>query len=133
MSDREAASASDPLSSEAVWQKVGKIAVSYPLLECDKCAIALAQWLQARSIESTILRLRTRRKTEIFITSQRHGVEESITENGTHYGVEVQGKVFDNLGSDGLLRDDWVKDFDCISGRFLIEEISLADLLKLGI
>lgn len=118
-------------TDEAIWQKVGEIAVSYPLLECDKCAIALAQWLDARGIEGKILRLKTRRKTEIFITSKRCGAEESITENGTHYGVEVQGRVFDNLGSEGLLRADWVADFDCISGRFIIEEIALIDLLKM--
>lgn len=117
---------------EEIWQKVGKIAVSYPLLECDKCAIALALWLQARGIEETILRLRTHRKTETFITSKRYGTNESITENGTHYGVEVWGKVFDNLGKDGLLRTDWLADFECISGRFAIEEITLSDLLDMG-
>ena len=68
----------------------------------------------------------------MFITSQRYGVEESITENGIHYGIEVQGRVFDNLGSEGLLRDDWVADFNCISGRFEIEEITLSDLLSRG-
>ena len=119
-------------TDEDIWQQVGKIAVSYPLLECDKCVIALAQWLQARGIESKILCLRTRRKVEVFITSQRYGIEESITENGNHYGIEVRGRVFDNLGSEGLLRDDWVADFDCISGRFVVEEITLADLLRVG-
>jgi hypothetical protein len=112
-----------------LWERMGKIAVSYPLLECDKCAIALVQWLQAKGVESTILRLRTRRRTEIFITSKRHGSEEAITENGTHYGVEVQGRVFDNLGQEGLLRQEWIEDFDCISGQFTVEVVSLTDLI----
>ncbi len=132
MSDREEETEDNRPSVEEIWQKVGEIAVSYPLLECDKCAIALAQWLQSRGIEATILRLRTHRKTAVFITSQRYGVEESITENGTHYGVEVQGRVFDNLGSEGLSRSDWVADFNCISGRFEIEEITLTNLLDRG-
>ncbi|MEL7039523.1 MAG: papain fold toxin domain-containing protein, partial [Cyanobacteria bacterium J06592_8] len=53
------------------------------------------------------------------------------TENGTHYGVEILGQVFDNLGDEGLSRDDWINDFECISGRFVIEEISLLDLLSM--
>ena len=112
-----------------LWKKIGEIAISYPLLECDKCAIALIQWLQSRGINGKILRLRTRRRSETFITSKRYGVQESITENGTHYGVEVQGWVFDNLGSVGLPRDIWLKDFECISGSFIIQEVTLSDLL----
>ncbi len=122
---------SDRPSDEEIWQKVGQIAVAYPLLECDKCAIALAQWLKAKGITVKILRLKTRRRTEIFITSQRHGADESITENGKHYGVEVNGRVFDNLGANGLERTDWIEDFDCISGRFVIEEIDLSELLEM--
>ncbi len=47
----------------------------------------------------------------------------AITENGTHYGVEVYGLVFDNLSSDGLPRDEWIKDFNCRSGKFVIDEL----------
>lgn len=121
----------DRATDEEIWKKAKKIADSYPILECDKCAIALFQWAEARGITGVLLRLRTRRRTEVFITSQRYGAEESITENGTHYGVEIRGRVFDNLGGEGLTRNDWLADFDCISGRFVIEEISLSDLLYL--
>ncbi|MEM6521063.1 MAG: papain fold toxin domain-containing protein [Cyanobacteria bacterium P01_C01_bin.70] len=132
MSDRDGVPEADRPTDEEIWRKVGQIAIAYHLLECDKCAIALAQWLRARGLEGTILRLRTRRRTEVFITSKRYGNEESITENGTHYRVEVRGRVFDSLGREGLTRADWLDDFQCISGRFLLEEITLSDLLTMG-
>jgi len=50
-------------------------------------------------------------------------VNHAITENGTHYGVEVYGLVFDNLSLDGLPRDEWIKDFNCPSGKFVIDEL----------
>ncbi|MEG4801264.1 papain fold toxin domain-containing protein [Microcoleus sp. ARI1-B5] len=40
---------------------------------------------------------------------------ESITLNGQHYGVEVQGLVFDNLSVTGITREDWLNDFQSIS------------------
>ncbi len=116
---------------EEIWQRIGKVTGAYPLLECDKCAIALMRWLRRWEVEGVILRLRTRRRSETFITSDRHGRDESITENGTHYGVEVMGKVFDNISAEGLSREAWLADFSCISGRFIVEEISLSSLLFL--
>ena len=93
-------------NQEEVWQEISQIVVTYPLLECDKCAIAVMKYLQTRDIAGKILRLRTKRRRDLFIISDRHNLEESITENGTHYGVEVFGKVFDNLSSEGLRRMD---------------------------
>lgn len=54
------------------------------------------------------MRLRTKRRSEVFITSCRVDGNESITENGTHYGVGVMGKVFNNLSDEGLLYDEWI-------------------------
>lgn len=50
-------------------------------------------------------------------------MNESITTNGQHYGVEVRGQVFDNLSEQGLSREDWLKDFWCHSGEFVITEL----------
>ena len=122
----------EELSKEEVWRRIGQITITYPLLECDKCAIAVMRWLARWNVAGKILRLRTRRRSEIFITSHRHGQQESITENGTHYGVEVMGLVCDNLSAIGLPREDWIQDFQCLSGQFLVEEVSLSWLLDMG-
>ncbi|MFN6515652.1 MAG: papain fold toxin domain-containing protein [Nostoc sp. CreGUA01] len=46
-----------------------------------------------------------------------------MTENGTHYGIEVLGRVFDNLSAEGMTREDWLRDFHCPSEQFIIEEL----------
>jgi hypothetical protein len=107
-----------------ILQEVGQISSRFPLLECYKCAISIMQWLSENEIEGKILRLKTKRRSEVFITSDRHVLDESITENGTHYGVEVLGKVFDNLSADGLSRADWLKSFHCLSEGFIVDELN---------
>jgi hypothetical protein len=111
------------LSEAEIFKEIGRIAFAFPLLECDKCAIAIMQWLSENRIEGKILRLKTKRRSEVFITSDRYGPEESITENGIHYGVEVFGKVFDNLSANGLSRATWLKSFHCRSEQFIVEEL----------
>jgi hypothetical protein len=108
---------------EETWQGISEIVVNYPILECQDCALAVIEWLRDNGVRGKLLCLRTTIPDEIFIISQRHGFHESITENGKHYGIEVFGKVFDNLSANGLYRGDWVADFDCASGQLLIEEI----------
>jgi hypothetical protein len=115
---------------EEVWRRVGQVTIAYPLLECDKCAIAVMRWLALWEVEGKVLRLRTKRRSEVFITSNRYGGAESITENGTHYGVEVLGRVFDNLSGEGMTREEWVQDFRCLSGRFVLDEVPLSVLLN---
>ncbi|MHC5828930.1 MAG: papain fold toxin domain-containing protein, partial [Nostoc sp.] len=99
------------LSQEEVYYAISVIVVKFPLLECDKCAKAIMQWLAKNGIEGRIIQLRTKRRNEVFITSDRWNPNESITENGTHYGVEVLGRVFDNLSAEGMTREDWLRDF----------------------
>lgn len=46
--------------------------------------------------------------------------------NGIHYGVEVKERIFDNLSSEGSTREDWLNDFQCPSGEFLIDYLDEA-------
>lgn len=70
-----------------------------------------------------MIKIQTSTKKEQYILSQRLeslGIMESITDNGIHYGVEVLGRVFDNLSSEGMIVEEWLADFDCPSHRFII-------------
>jgi Papain fold toxin 2 len=109
-------------SVQEIHRLVGQIVVMFRLLECAQCAITVTNWLEQEKIPYQILQLKTKRRSDMFILSSRLSSGESITENGLHYGVEVLGKVFDNLSSMGLSRDEWVRDFRCRSGSFIIEE-----------
>lgn len=97
------------LSDEEIYQEVGKIVAKFNLYKCDECANAVMQWLQENGIEGKIIFIRTTKRKEYYILSKRlecRGINESITLNSKHYGVEVRGRVFDNLSTDGLTRQD---------------------------
>jgi hypothetical protein len=109
-----------------LYEKIGKLVVRFPLLHCEECASTLKRWLKQRGIPGKIWRLSTRYDYEDFILSDRleqQGCPETITENGVHYGVEVLGKIFDNLSEQGLSIDDWINDFTSLSDEFDVEVI----------
>jgi hypothetical protein len=114
------------LSDEEVYLEIGKIVVRYKILECGECSRAVLEWLRENRLKGTLLKLRTKFRDEDFILSERmirRGVNESITANGIHYGVEIKGQVFDNLSPMGLSREEWINDFTCPSDQFMIEEL----------
>jgi Papain fold toxin 2 len=83
------------------------------------------KWLRQNQIKGTLLRLKTRYRERYILSLrlERLGIGESITSNGVHYGVEVRGKVFDNLSNEGLTREDWIHDFSSRNDQFLVEEL----------
>ena len=110
-------------SKEEIYQEIGKIISKFNNLECDLCAREIQKFLNLNQIKNKILKLKTKRANDFFIISNRFSVNESITYNGIHYGVEVQGLVFDNLSTQGMTRKQWEKDFSCRSGSFIIDEL----------
>jgi hypothetical protein len=114
------------LPSEEIYREVGKIVSEFGLFECAECASAVLEWLDQQEVERTLLKLKTRYDFEDYILSNRleaRGITAPITENGIHYGVKVRGKVFDNLSADGMELEAWLQDFQCPSGRFVVEEM----------
>ena len=112
------------MDKQFVFKKIQRITSTYPVMECDRCAVEISTWLKENNIPHKILRLKTKRRSDSFIVSSRYGMNDAITENGTHYGVEVYNLVFDNLSSDGLTKDQWINDFKCRSGKFVIDELN---------
>jgi predicted ATP-grasp superfamily ATP-dependent carboligase len=113
------------LSDDDIYQEVGKIVANFRILECYECAQAVMQWLAENNIERKVVIIKNKKRKEYFILSTRleqRGISDSITENGKHYGVEVRGRIFDNLSNNGLTREDWLNDFHCPSEQFIIED-----------
>ncbi|NEP20201.1 MAG: hypothetical protein F6J97_25510 [Leptolyngbya sp. SIO4C1] len=113
------------LSDEEICHEVGKIVEPFKRLECFECAQTVLSWLSHKQVKGTLLRLRTKYRDEFIMSSrwEQSGRTESISANGIHYGVEVRGKVFDNLSSDGLSRQEWLDDFARRRGAFELEEL----------
>ena len=116
----------DDLAIAEIHQAIGNLVIRFPLLHCQECAKTLKQWLKQRKIPGKLWRLSSIYDNEDFILSDRlekQGCFETITENGVHYGVEVFGKIFDNLSRQGLYLDDWIQYFTSLSNEFKIEVI----------
>lgn len=113
-------------STEEIYREIGAITSQFKLYECVECARAVLEWLNKNDIEGKLMRLKTKYRDEDYILSDRMeavGVFDAITGNGVHYGIRVQGKIFDNLSMIGLSMEDWLKDFHCPSEKFVIEEL----------
>lgn len=113
---------SQPSEAE-IWSEISALAAGFSLLECDKFVIVVMQWLNEQGLQAKILQLKTQRRSEIFIASDRYSLSESITENGTHYGIEIFDRVFNNLSTEGLTRTEWLQDFHCPSEQFVLTEL----------
>lgn len=116
----------EDLAITELYETIGNLVIQFPLLHCEECAKTLKKWLKQRHIKGKIWRLSTLYDNEDFILSDRlekQGCAETITENGVHYGIEVCGKIFDNLSQQGLSPDDWIKDFTSLSNEFKVEVI----------
>ena len=108
----------EDLAITELYEAIGNLVIQFPLLHCEECAKTLKKWLKQHKIRGKIWRLSTRYDNEDFILSDRleqQGCAEPITENGVHYGVEIFGKIFDNLSRQGLSPDDWINDFTSLS------------------
>jgi hypothetical protein len=102
-------------------------------LECVPCANKLKRKLQKRGYEAVILKLSTvpggPANAYIVLKEGAKGVlwtDDAISEKGKHFGVEVEGFVFDNLHPNGTLRKRWKRQFDCASHRFKIKPVEKA-------
>jgi len=116
----------DDVTLDELYSAIAQIVTRFPLLHCEECASTLKQWLKQRGIPGKLWRISTRYENEDFILSdrlERQGYFETITENGIHYGVEVYGKIFDNLSDYGLSPEAWAKDFTSLSNEFEVEVI----------
>ncbi len=110
-------------NEDEIYQEISKIVSQFDIFDCCQCAQTVIQWLSDNNIEGKPLRVRTFYSDEDFIISDRLGSQQSITMNGRHYGVEINGLVFDNLSPQGMTREAWLNDFHCQSERFILEEL----------
>ena len=96
------------ISDQEIYQQVGGIIQQFGLMQCLSCAEAVKCWLKEQGIRGTHLKLLPLAAEQFqFIVSERwRNGSEAISQNGVHHGIEVRGKVFDNLSVTGLSRED---------------------------
>jgi Papain fold toxin 2 len=118
------------LSDEEIYQEIGQIVAIFGLYKCDECANAVMDWLKQNDIKGRIIKIQTAFGEDYIISTrlEKQGINDSITLNGIHYGVEVKERIFDNLSTQGLTFSDWLDDFQCPSGEFLIDYLDTLEI-----
>ncbi len=91
-------------------------AKGFQLLQCEECAERVKDALLASGHRGQLLEIRTGSGRVFMVCLSYDGGQATITQNGRHVGVRVGNVVFDNLHSDGVPYDEWLKDFDAIGG-----------------
>lgn len=102
-----------------IFEKLSGIARKFSVFQCQECADEIQIWLKECNINGVYLKLRSAGGD--FIISERVGGDIAISQNGIHCGVEVYGRVFDNLPSTGMMKQTWLNDFACLGGFTVIE------------
>ena len=113
------------MTKNDVFQEIARISLGYTVFECIECAEAIKSWLKENNINGIHLQISAVGRIKFIVSHRWQNSEESIAQTGIHQGIEAYGKVFDNLSADGLDRDSWIADFDCVGGEFEVIELEL--------
>ena len=108
---------------DEIERQIANIIGQFQIFQCAECAEAIKKWLKANGIPGIHLKLKLKGRGQFIVSQRWDEGKTTITLNGTHYGIEAIDRVFDNLSTAGLSREEWIEDFDCPSGQFIIEEI----------
>ena len=114
-----------------IQQQITEISSQFKLFECVQCVQAIQAFLISRGIPGKRIRLYTGSSKGKYGNIYHDRLKRNISTNGRHEGVAVEfdGKelVFDNIHPEGIVKDDWLKNFYCLAldldGDFEIEEI----------
>lgn len=113
------------MTPDKVFQEILKITSSYTIFQCVECAEAIKVWLKENRINGIHLQITAIGRIKFIVSYRWKEGTESIAQTGIHQGIEVYGRVFDNLPGEGLSRSDWISDLDCVSGKLTIQELEL--------
>ncbi|NEQ49270.1 MAG: hypothetical protein F6K11_03930 [Leptolyngbya sp. SIO3F4] len=113
------------MTQDEVFEKIAAISANYTVFQCVECANAIKKWLKDNNIGGIHLQIVAVGRIKFIVSQRWNSGISSIAQTGIHQGIETYGKVFDNLGAEGLNRDQWVDDFDCASGEFEVIELEL--------
>lgn len=106
-------------TEDEIYKNLITIAEKYRIFQCQECADEMRCWLKSYNISGVYIKINAH--SSDFIVSERVGGDIAITQNGIHYGIGIQGKVFDNLPNTGIPKQDWLNDFECVGGFEVIE------------
>jgi hypothetical protein len=91
-------------------------AQGFQVFQCQQCAEKIRQALLAAGHRGQQIEIRGAGGRDFMICLSYDGGQTTITQNGRHMGIRIGDILVDNLHPDGVLFDQWIKDFDAIGG-----------------
>ncbi|WP_025744099.1 papain fold toxin domain-containing protein [Aquimarina pacifica] len=85
------------------------------LFKCKDCASSIVSALKQRGIKGQIIDLQTP-----YSNIWNAQLGKNISTNGTHRAVQVNGMVYDNIYTNGIKYNDWIKQFDAPFGALKV-------------
>jgi RHS repeat-associated protein len=102
------------MAAKAPGVIIPSVARQFDNFQCVDCADAILAALKQEGITGEIVTIQANSTKRGFIWSDTAG--EVISKNGHHQGVLVEGKVYDNIHTEGIDYDVWRADFDVVGG-----------------
>ena len=106
----------------------------FSVRECDKYAAALLKKLRSLQIHGAIVRLSAPvgrgfivPKNPALLLPFNVSLEMAIATNGRHWGILVDGHVYEQLLRDGVPLDQWPGYYDCDVHHFNVEVVANFD------
>ncbi len=94
--------------------KLNDIASKYGNYQCVEAVKEMTKYLLKKKINAKIVHLKYYGSRGYIICNSTGQI---ISENGNHYGIYYNGKVFCNIHPYGLEESQWKNDFDCLGTR----------------
>jgi hypothetical protein len=106
--------------NQTLTDKVKELQKKYSILQCQGFAEELENWAKTNGYTGRFLRISS--GAQFMITNRWPVPNQSITQNGNHYGIEIDSIVYDNLPKTGLPTQQWLEDIDTRNGHPIIVE-----------
>ena len=91
-------------------------AQGFQVFQCEECAQNIKNALVAAGHRGEMVELRGSAGRDFIVCRSYDGGQATIYYSGRHLGVRLGNVVFDNLHSNGMDFEKWLKDFDAIGG-----------------
>ena len=102
-------------NDNSITEGISSTAGRYGNLQCVQAANAIKDFLLSNNLHGSIIEIRFP-PSPGYVVSISHN-NNTISENGRHFGVEYQGIVYCNVHPFGLPTEMWISDFDGVGPK----------------
>ena len=112
------------LMTKAPSSIIPAIAKQFDNLKCIECAEAVVKALKKEGLSGEVIDFHPTRNGKKYSTPVHSDkASDRISNSGLHRGVLIEGKVYDNIHTEGIDIDGWIKDKHHFGDGHIIETV----------